>query len=65
MKLRDLRALLRQQGARFDRQTGSHEVWRLPSGESLPPFPCTSSDVSRGVAHKVVRALRNSTKEER
>ena len=37
-KVRDLRARLRELGCTLARTRGSHETWKLPTGESLPPI---------------------------
>jgi hypothetical protein len=37
-KVRDLRDGLRAFGCIPKRMTGSHEIWSLPDGRSLPPF---------------------------
>jgi hypothetical protein len=37
-KVRDLRAFIRGFGCEPKRMTGSHEIWSLPDGRSLPPF---------------------------
>ncbi len=37
-KVRDLRAALRGYGCAPKRMAGSHEIWCLPDGRSLPPF---------------------------
>jgi len=36
--VRDLRRRLRELGCRYVRHCGSHEVWELPNGTSLPPI---------------------------
>lgn len=36
--VRQLRQRLRELGCHFDRFSGSHEVWKLPDGVSLPPL---------------------------
>jgi predicted RNA binding protein YcfA (HicA-like mRNA interferase family) len=59
LKVRDLRARLREFGATHSHQTGSHEMWRLPSG-ALIPFPGhhQNAEISRNVMGTLRKMLR-------
>lgn len=56
-KVRDLREALRAGGCVLKRKAGSHEIWGLPDGRSLPPFVGNASNaiVSRIVLASIRR----------
>lgn len=56
-KVRDLRAALRAIGCELKRTCGSHEIWCLPDGRSLPPFvgKKPNDDVSPNVLSSIRR----------
>lgn len=61
MKVRDLQRRLLELGARPVRISGSHEVWELPDGHSVPiVVKRLGDDVSAGVLAAVARSLRRA-----
>jgi predicted RNA binding protein YcfA (HicA-like mRNA interferase family) len=57
MKVRDLLKHLRKSGCRSLRQTGSHEMWLLPDGNT---FPVVVNHLNAEVSMTVLSAARRS-----
>lgn len=49
VKIRDFQQLLKRLGAEEVRQTGTHQVWRLPNGHTIP-LVVGNGELSRNVA---------------
>lgn len=59
MKFRDVRRSLKSQGCVAVRCAGSHEIWRAPSGRTLPPIVVNhlNADIPRGTLKNIQRGL--------
>ena len=56
--VREMRWALAQLGCKLERFSGSHEIWKTPSGVSLPPMK--GNHASERVSRKVLRDIRNA-----
>ena len=56
MKLRDLERHLREHGCHFEREGGSHTLWKNPANGKVAPVP-RHREVKENTARSVCRQL--------